>query len=177
VNNCVGILNQKYFLQFLFYTVIACVYGGGLLVARFISCSRTLRMCSIYGWQIGLAAVTAAMALVFGLFVSIMIWDQLCAIFENTPGIDALKQIKGVQKGKYESLCSVFGTPFSWRWFFPLEPELQVIRDLEEELMQLRMVYVRSALPSREFNSPGPASPASEPAVPEFDLSDRAKSA
>ena len=47
VNNCVAIFNQKFFVLFLLYTSLCCLYAGTLLVARFISCTRNMRQCSI----------------------------------------------------------------------------------------------------------------------------------
>merc|ERR1719445_1261119 len=49
VNNCVAIFNQKYFILFLFYTALCCIYSGVLLIARFISCTRDLRQCTVEG--------------------------------------------------------------------------------------------------------------------------------
>lgn len=60
-------------------------------------------------------------ALVFGLFTSIMFFDQLSAIFENTPGIDAMQNKKGEQKPKYEAVKDVFGEGFGIRWFLPTD--------------------------------------------------------
>lgn len=49
-----------------------------------------------------------------------MLWDQITAIFENTPGIDQLQNKKGVKQGKYDSLKEVFGEAFTWTWFLPI---------------------------------------------------------
>ena len=38
VNNCVGIGNHKYFLLFVFYTFLSCVYSMTLIIARFSTC-------------------------------------------------------------------------------------------------------------------------------------------
>lgn len=77
--------------------------------------------CSISAGQSALCVVNFVESLVFGLFVIIMLFDQLTAIFENTPGIDALQQKKGIKKGsKYQALKEVFGEAFNWKWFLPL---------------------------------------------------------
>ncbi|XP_023249799.1 probable protein S-acyltransferase 16, partial [Seriola lalandi dorsalis] len=36
INNCVGELNQKYFIQFLFYTGMACLYSMVLVVSAWV---------------------------------------------------------------------------------------------------------------------------------------------
>lgn len=120
INNCVAINNQKYFLLFLFYTLCCCIYSGVLLVARFISCTNNLRKCSLSTVQTALCIINFIEAVIFGLFVLIMTFDQLTAIFDNTPGIDALQHKPGVKKGRYQSLVDVFGERISWRWLLPL---------------------------------------------------------
>jgi palmitoyltransferase len=126
INNCVAIFNQKYFLLFLIYTAFLCFFSGTLLVARFVSCTnfKTLSRppsCNVGDIGTFCCIYNFIVALVFGLFVLIMFFDQLSAIFENTPGIDALQQRFGVKKGRYEALCDVFGEKLSWRWFLPFD--------------------------------------------------------
>ena len=40
INNCVGIGNHKYFLLFIFYTSVSCLYSLLLIITRFTSCSN-----------------------------------------------------------------------------------------------------------------------------------------
>jgi palmitoyltransferase len=134
VNNCVAIFNQKYFILFLFYTCACCIYSGVLLVARFISCTNNLRQCTVSGVHAALAIICFVEALVFGLFVIIMMCDQFSAIFENTPGIDQLQNRKGEKRGRYESLIDVFGEPFGWKWLLPLDLAPKMFLDFEREV-------------------------------------------
>ena len=83
VNNCVGINNQKPFILFLLYTALCCLYSGVLLVARFFSCSRRPRQCTVAGAGTALSIIDFVLCLVFGLFVVIMMIDQFSAIWEG----------------------------------------------------------------------------------------------
>lgn len=128
VNNCVAIFNQKYFLLFLFYTALCCFYSGALLVARFMSCTKSVRLCTVSGGQAVLCVLTFIEAIIFGLFVCIMLFDQLSAIFEPETSK------KGEEpRSNYEGLCEVFGESFSWRWFLPLAMPARVYQDFEKE--------------------------------------------
>jgi hypothetical protein len=51
-------------------------------------------------------AVPSSPPLISGLFVTIMMFDQISAIFENTPGIDALQNRKGDKVGQCPALPS-----------------------------------------------------------------------
>jgi len=136
VNNCVAIYNQKYFILFLFYTAACCLYSGTLLVSRFVSCTNHLRQCTVGGVHAALAIICFVEALVFGLFVIIMMFDQFSAIFDNTPAIDAMQNRHGVRRGKYESLRDVFGEAFSWKWFFPLQMSPKIRLDFDAEIQR-----------------------------------------
>lgn len=128
---------QKYFLLFLLYTCLCCIYCGALLVGRFISCTHNLKSCSIGGLHAVLCVLNFIEAVIFGLFCLIMLWDQLTAIFENTPGIDALQNRHGVRRGWYASLVEVFGERVCWRWWLPLDMPPQIAADFEAEMAQM----------------------------------------
>ena len=134
VNNCVALFNQKFFVLFLLYTLLCCLYAGTLLVCRFISCTHNLRLCTITPLQTGLCIVNFIEAVVFGLFCLIMMFDQLTAILDNTPGIDALQNRQGVKRGRYDSLKAVFGEGVSIRWLLPLRLPKRVEQEFEWEL-------------------------------------------
>ena len=144
VNNCVALLNQKYFLQFLLYTGTQCLFCLVTLGSRFFICTNqaSSNMRSRYyqataqrqaEWEfdginpycdarpvdILLCVLNFIEGILFGLFTFIMLFDQLSAIFENTPYIMKLKGRKGAKKTKYECLQLVFGEPLHLRWFFP----------------------------------------------------------
>jgi len=131
VNNCVAVFNQKYFVLFLFYTSLCCIYSGVLLIARFISCTRNLRQCTVGGLGAALAVINFIEALVFGLFVLIMLFDQFSAIFD--PNNEDGKPVKQKQRSRYQCLKDVFGEGLSWRWLLPLSMSQKVFDDFEVE--------------------------------------------
>ncbi|CEO96206.1 Palmitoyltransferase [Plasmodiophora brassicae] len=123
INNCVAAFNQKYFLLFLCWTGVMCIYSGCVIGVGIYRCAQSLNQCS----DISAVVVVCSMlnmfeAVLFGCFVSVMLWDQLSAIFENTPYIDKLQGIKGntTHLGRMALLTEVFGERLSWRWFVPV---------------------------------------------------------
>jgi len=155
VNNCVAIFNQKYFLLFLFYTALCCLYSGVLLICRFISCTRNLRMCSISGLQAALCIINFIEALVFGLFVIIMFVDQISAIwdsnFNNEYPDDNSKPRKVI--GKYAALKNVFGEGLSWRWFLPINMPEKVLKEFNQELDEEPRILTSPSSPSHSHLS------------------------
>ena len=102
VNNCVGIGNHKYFLLFIFYTCLSCVYSLSLLSIRFFDClgrhghvrtqhftclDRPTQMLNILGLFIE--------AILFGLFTCCMMFDQSGVVLSNVTNIDRLKGSDG----------------------------------------------------------------------------------
>ncbi|KAF3837443.1 hypothetical protein F7725_004907 [Dissostichus mawsoni] len=65
INNCVGELNQKYFIQFLFYTGMASLYS--------------------------LVLVVSAWSVLFGVFVMVIFYDQLVSIITDETPIEQLR--------------------------------------------------------------------------------------
>ncbi|VEU41208.1 unnamed protein product [Pseudo-nitzschia multistriata] len=98
VNNCVGIGNHKYFLLFIFYTCLSCVYSLTLVLMRFFDCmgrhghirthhitclDRPTQLMNILGLVVE--------AILFGLFTCCMMFDQASVVTTNLTQIDRLK--------------------------------------------------------------------------------------
>ena len=92
VNNCVGYYNQKFFLQFLVYVFLGSVHALILMVWQGVTCMD--KNCRLFSTTpvIVLTAVACFCAVLFGLFVAIMFFDQVQCIWENTSTIDNLKK-------------------------------------------------------------------------------------
>jgi palmitoyltransferase ZDHHC3/7/25 len=116
VNNCVGIGNHKYFLLFVLYTFISCLYSLSLVVFRFVMCMHRvpgvrwkhmhcLDQPSHLLYILGLMVE----AVLFGLFTSCMMVDQWDVVMSNVTHIDRLKGETGGDK--VAGVTEVFGVP------------------------------------------------------------------
>lgn len=118
VNNCVGIGNHKYFLLFIFYTFLSCIYSMSLVTFRFVICihripgvrlsvkqmhclDRPSHLLSILGLVVE--------AILFGLFTSCMMVDQWDVVLSNMTHIDRLKGESGGDR--VAGITEVFGAP------------------------------------------------------------------
>ncbi|SOV20718.1 palmitoyltransferase,putative [Plasmodium sp. DRC-Itaito] len=136
INSCVGLYNQKYFILLNFVrtkakykTNIIKHLGAFILLYKIITCFKMKNraqkeMCIITKLDIYLI-INMICSLLFGMFSMIMLVDQYCAIKTNTTGIEVLKNIKGEEKPFQESLIEVFGQPFSYLWFLPVNKKIK----------------------------------------------------
>lgn len=158
VNNIVAIYTQKYFLLFIFYTCLTCIFCAITLGGRFMACYQTQQ--NRYDWSnrnrgqvepycrpdttdTVVCICNAVEALIFGIFTIAMGCDQAEAIMENTNYIDRLQQKRGKEQSLLQNLTDVFGEPPNWRWLLPLPPTKQLRDDFQN---QLRVTWFRLAL-------------------------------
>jgi len=88
VNNCVGIGNHKFFLLFIFYTFMSCMFSLMLLVWKFCSCyvatgymNAGTTACIDDPKQLIALIGLLVEAILFGLFTSCMMVDQVSFLF------------------------------------------------------------------------------------------------
>ncbi|ESO95082.1 hypothetical protein LOTGIDRAFT_215238 [Lottia gigantea] len=126
VNNCVGETNQKYFVLFTFYICFISIYALFLSINHFITClAKDWKECS----GASPPATTVFLiflifeGLLFGIFTAIMCATQLLSIISDETAIEQLKKEQATwqKKSSWLSIKSVFGHPFSWRWFSPFD--------------------------------------------------------
>lgn len=94
VNNCVGIGNHKYFLLFIFYTFLSCMYSLFLLILRVFVCIHTDdngNFCLDDPAHLLSLSLLTIESLLFGLFTSCMMVDQWDVVTTNLTHIDRLK--------------------------------------------------------------------------------------
>ena len=117
VNNCVGALNQKHFILFTTYVMLACGYALFLAIYSFVA-GRELNP-SGTSMVVGLIVE----AVLFGLFTLGMTCEQVTGIIDDSGKIDRMKGEKGAGQNAYDGLGQVFG-PFSLLWLVPTTPEI-----------------------------------------------------
>lgn len=117
VNNCVGIGNHKYFLLFIFYTCLSCVYSLTFLAWRFVHCVGGGSHGHHHGPRcvdhptdlLPLIGLTVE-AILFGLFTMCMMCDQWDVVMTNLTHIDRLKGHDTLQYRVQAGINEVFGT-------------------------------------------------------------------
>jgi hypothetical protein len=147
VNNVVALFTQKYFLLFIFYTCLTCIFCGITLGARFATCysggpnrkyqnwhkmSQMPAHCQPTTTDTVVSVLNAVEAVIFGIFTIAMGCDQADAVAENTNYIDRLQKKKGKEQTYMQSLEDIFGEKIGWRWLMPFAPTRQLKRDFQK---------------------------------------------
>ncbi|KAK5606430.1 hypothetical protein CRENBAI_021132 [Crenichthys baileyi] len=100
INNCVGELNQKYFIQFLFYTGIASLYSMVLVVWAWVWRIRNEREgdADKEGEEtpskhliVAHYIILLVESVLFGVFVMVIFYDQLVSIITDETPIEQMK--------------------------------------------------------------------------------------
>jgi hypothetical protein len=123
VNNCVGALNMKFFLQFCFYiAAVSCLtlFIEGCCISYAFSNIRRLRIKML---PLGLCVIVGIFAAIFLVFTVTVIVEQLVCVFKNQTYVEYLGKLRGSQCSKATALSLVFGKS---SWFLPTSPKLVV---------------------------------------------------
>jgi len=114
INNCVGELNQKYFIQFLFYVAVICLYTAvsiGISYARTEKPSQQKMVHTI---------ILLIESLLFGIFVTAVLTDQLQAVFTDETTVERWKVGKtSSTKPRSVLLAEVCGPGPTYLWLLP----------------------------------------------------------
>ncbi|XP_061462664.1 palmitoyltransferase ZDHHC3-like isoform X1 [Rhineura floridana] len=137
INNCVGELNQKYFIQFLFYTGLASLYAMGLVLTTWLWPADKSSSGKAEGTEGGVPGnriqiahriVLLVESILFGLFVTVIFYDQLVSIITDETPIEQLRnrllkearrEVLHTRKPKIALLREVFGRGLVICWLFP----------------------------------------------------------
>uniref|UniRef100_A0A8C6WF48 Palmitoyltransferase n=1 Tax=Neogobius melanostomus TaxID=47308 RepID=A0A8C6WF48_9GOBI len=100
INNCVGELNQKYFIQFLFYTGMASLYSLVLVVSAWVWRIRSEREGDSEKEDeespskhliVAHYIILLVESVLFGVFVMVIFYDQLVSIITDETPIEQMK--------------------------------------------------------------------------------------
>ncbi|XP_018336227.1 palmitoyltransferase ZDHHC3 isoform X2 [Agrilus planipennis] len=122
INNCVGERNQKYFMQFLLYVGLLCLYTFVLLA---FSWTTECKVCgiSILDRQARMmhSIILLLECILFGLFVLIILINQVQAIFEDETGVEQTQNMGNYRprKPRLALLSDVCGRQYPILWLFP----------------------------------------------------------
>lgn len=93
MNNCIGLRNQKSFLLFNFYTSISGLYTSIRAIVAIVFCFQDDSKCYTYNtalWKgVGIGAIF--ICLLFVVFTSVMLTDQVKMKYEETSTIDKMQ--------------------------------------------------------------------------------------
>ncbi|AFZ79849.1 zinc finger protein DHHC domain containing protein [Theileria equi strain WA] len=127
ISNCVGMLNQKFFILFLVYIFLLAITDITMVIFHLRTFILDDNWCYNIGkeYLVGKGAVIIIMiaifsSLLFGVFTLIMCIDQVVAIRSNRTPIDKFKKIQFNRLGFAKTLVQVFGSPFSILWLVPV---------------------------------------------------------
>ncbi|CAN0331572.1 unnamed protein product, partial [Discosporangium mesarthrocarpum] len=136
VNNCVGISNHKFFLQFIGYISLLSAYALALVIGRVMSCISGARGCGDPGMNL-LVVFLVLEAILFGMFTMCMVMDQWEVVATNQTQIDRLKG--EVHTAPVVDINEVFGgggRRFRIDWLLPTKVVFPA--DVWEEVMGYR---------------------------------------
>ena len=122
VNNCVGIGNHKLFIVFLFWVNVVCWYALALIAGRVFTCwMYTKAELNCFDVHTNMGVIFLFMeSMLFLLFTSCMMADQLSGILLNQTQIDRLKNEQHhVNSDINEVFGSPLGTRFHYSWILP----------------------------------------------------------
>ncbi|XP_058877647.1 palmitoyltransferase ZDHHC7 [Acipenser ruthenus] len=136
INNCVGELNQKYFIQFLFYTGLSSLYCIALVVVTWVWRFRGERerggeseTAASKHFIIAHYIILLVESILFGVFVMVIFYDQLVSIISDETPIEQVRNRLMKDKGASRPhpckptlalLREVFGRGSMLCWLLPL---------------------------------------------------------
>ena len=115
-NNGIGLLNLRYFLQFLFWCSVTCLYTFLSILVHVVYCHTGFGpSCGWLYYNQVLISPQLALSMIFGLFTGSMLYTQLDNLVD---GLGSVSRAKGMSVGRLNSFDRFFGNS-PLHWFFP----------------------------------------------------------
>ncbi|XP_034019949.1 zf-DHHC domain-containing protein isoform X2 [Thalassophryne amazonica] len=132
INNCVGELNQKYFIQFLFYTGMASLYSLVLVVSAWVWRIRNEKDGNAEKEEMPSKHLIVAHyiillveSILFGIFVMVIFYDQLVSIVTDETPIEQMRNRLMMDKSSSSSSSQLPHHPTHSR-----KPKLALLREV-----------------------------------------------
>lgn len=135
VSNCVGILNHKYFILFIFYTLSACISGLIIGICTFYHI-LSIGNPRYVTFEILIMLICAFEGIFFVFYAGGYFLDQIKGIRHNQTCIEHFQHKRGVFQNPYKNFEDVFGRDY-WFWMIPVKPDINV--NYFEEIMVRKM--------------------------------------
>ena len=119
INNCVGVFNKKFFIQFNFYTFIGCLYSIFICVYYNIYKNFSFLINDI--WNIIFVVGQLLLSFIFGIFSIIMIKDLYDSLDGDSSFVDYKLGKLYEKRSTYEEFYEVMGSDFGFSWFLPFK--------------------------------------------------------
>lgn len=117
VNNGIGLLNIRYFIQFIFWTMLTSFYTLFYILNHLYKCTNGIRSsCAWLYYHDAETTTNVILGLLFGIFTCSMFNTQIQNL---TSGLTSVDKVKGVSGGRYRSIYRFFGSYSFVGWFLP----------------------------------------------------------
>ncbi|XP_054457701.1 zf-DHHC domain-containing protein [Anoplopoma fimbria] len=139
INNCVGELNQKYFIQFLFYTGVASLYSMVLVVSAWVWRIRSEREGDAEKEAeespskhliVAHYIILLVESVLFGVFVMVIFYDQLVSIITDETPIEQRKNRLMIKDRGSSSSSSSSSTQLPHHPPHTRKPKLALLREV-----------------------------------------------
>ncbi|KAJ4948077.1 hypothetical protein JOQ06_019618 [Pogonophryne albipinna] len=139
INNCVGELNQKYFIQFLFYTGMASLYSLVLVVSAWLWRIHSEREGAEKEGEetpskhliVAHYIILLAESVLFGVFVMVIFYDQLVSIITDETPIEQLRnRLMIMGQGSSSSSSSSSSSPSSPQPPHTRKPKMALLKEV-----------------------------------------------
>ncbi|KAF6018952.1 hypothetical protein EB796_022773 [Bugula neritina] len=120
INNCIGELNLKYLLMFLFYVVLASIYCATMIITYWLIHPPNLSSV-VVDTKTMHTAILSAMVILFSIFAVAIGYDQFSAIRIQKEDQERMKGESNIMAMSIKEICyEVFGDIHPILWLIPL---------------------------------------------------------